>query len=162
MYCNNIVLPYIILASLFLTVIATAIYLVLFLPVQECNLQPGGKCNCAELRRILFKPPEEADLSLKADDLKKLKWTGKDGEKIANHIEEKIRRTSETRLLQMEKEWTEKVSMARSEALAHCEARIAEVERQCRAKVAAIEQRCHQKLKNMMERDNLQQFNALS
>ena len=68
--------------------------------LQECNLQPGSKCNCAELKRILFKGPEESDLSLKADDLKKLKWTGQDGEKIANHIEEKIRRTSETRLLQ--------------------------------------------------------------
>ena len=126
--------------------------------LQECNLQPGSKCNCAELKRILFKGPEESDLSLKADDLKKLKWTGQDGEKIANHIEEKIRRTSETRLLQIQKEWSEKVTMARSEALAHCEARIAEVERQCRAKVAAIEQRCQQKMRNIMGRDSLQQY----
>lgn len=64
--------------------------------------------------------------------------------------------------MQIEKEWNEKVSMARSEALAHCEARIAEVERQCRAKVAAIEQRCQKKLKNLMGRENLQQFNTLS
>ena len=123
--------------------------------LQDCNLQPGGQCNCAELRRILFQSQEEeTDVSLKADDLKKLKWTGKDGEKIANHIEEKIRRTSETRLLQMEKEWNDRVAMARSEALAHCEARIAEVERQCRAKVAAIEQRCEQKLKHHLRRFN--------
>ena len=101
-------------------------------------------------------------MSLKADDLKKLKWTGQDGEKIANHIEEKIRRTSETRLLQIQKEWSDKVTMARSEALAHCEARIAEVERQCRAKVAAIEQRCQQKMRNIMGRDSLQQYNTLS
>ena len=99
---------------------------------------------------------------MKAGDLKKLKWTGKDGEKIANHIEEKIRRTSETRLLQIEKQWNDKVAMARSEALAHCESRIAEVERQCRAKVAAIEQKCQQKLKNLLGRESLQQFNTLS
>ena len=99
---------------------------------------------------------------MKADDLKKLKWTGKDGEKIANHIEEKIRRTSETRVMQIEKQWSDKVAMARSEALAHCEARIVEVERQCRAKVAAIEQKCQQKLKNLLGRENLQQFNTLS
>lgn len=114
------------------------------------------------MRRILFQAPEETNSSLKADDLKKLKWTGKDGEKIANHIEEKIRRTSETRLLQIEREWSEKVAMARSEALAHSEARIAEVERQCRAKVAAIEQRCQQQLKNMLRQASLQQFNSLS
>lgn len=124
-------------------------------------MQPGGKCNCAELRRILFQSHEN-DLSLKADDLKKLKWTGKDGEKIANHIEEKIRRTSETRLLQMEREWTDKVAMARSEALAHCEARIAEVERQCRAKVAAIEQRYQQRLKNILDRKEHSFYNTLS
>ena len=110
----------------------------------------------------MFKNPEESDPSIKADDLKKLKWSGQDGEKIVNHIEEKIRRTSETRLLQIQKEWSEKVTMARSEALAHCEARIAEVERQCRAKVAAIEQRCQQRLKNIMGRDSLQQYNTLS
>ena len=110
----------------------------------------------------MFQAPEESDQSLKAADLKKLKWSGKDGEKIANRIEEKIRRTSETRLMQMEKEWTERVAMARSEALAHCEARIAEVERQCKAKVTAIEQKCQKKLKSLSGRENLQQFNTLS
>ena len=64
---------------------------------------------CAELQKILFQSHEN-DLSLKTDDLKKLKWAGKDGEKIANHIEEKISRASETRLLQMEKEWMDKVN----------------------------------------------------
>ena len=64
--------------------------------------------------------------------------------------------------MQMEKEWTERVAMARSEALAHCEARIAEVERQCRAKVTAIEQKCQQKLKSLSGRENLRQFNTLS
>ena len=51
-------------------------------PAQDCNLQPDIQCNCAELRRILFQT--KSDMKLKTDDLKKLKWTGKDGEWIAS------------------------------------------------------------------------------
>ena len=85
-------------------------------------------------------------MQLKTDDLKKLKWTGKDGERIANHIEEKIRRTSEVRVLEMEKSWQEKVAMARAEVLAHCESRIMEVEQQYQAKLEAIQHQCSRRL----------------
>ena len=85
-------------------------------------------------------------MQLKTDDLKKLKWTGKDGERIANHIEEKIRRTSEVRVLEIEKNWQEKIAMARAEVLAHCESRILEVERQYEAKLKAMEQQCSRRL----------------
>ena len=112
---------------------------------QDCNLQPDTQCNCAELRRILFQT-QESDMQLKTDDLKKLKWTGKDGERIANHIEEKIRRTSEVRVLEIEKSWQEKVAMARAEVLAHCESRIMEVEQQYQAKLEAIQHQCSRRL----------------
>ena len=85
-------------------------------------------------------------MQLKEEDLKKLKWTGRDGERIANHIEEKIRRTSEVRVLEVEKLWQEKVAMARAEVLAHCESRIAEIERQYDAKIMSIQRQCNRRL----------------
>jgi hypothetical protein len=126
--------------------------------LEECNLQLDNQCNCVELRRILFQNPD-SDMQLKTEDLKKLKWSGKDGERIVNHIEEKIRRTSEVRVLEMEKHWQEKVAMARAEVLAHCESRIIEVEEQYRARLEQVQRQCSERLEAvraaLSERHNL-------
>ena len=118
--------------------------------LKECNLQLDSQCHCAELRRILFQNPD-SDMQLKTEDLKKLKWSGKDGERIVNHIEEKIRRTSEVRVLEMEKHWQEKVALARAEVLAHCESRIVEVEEQYKMKLEMIQRQCSQRLEAVRE-----------
>ena len=106
----------------------------------NCNIH-GDDCDCEELRKILFHNNE-----MKVDDLKRLKWNGTDGAIIATKLEEKIRRTSETTALQLEHTWQEKMQLARSEVLAHCESRIAQVERECQLKVARIERQCSQKI----------------
>ena len=109
---------------------------------ENCNIH--GKCDCNELRQILFNSSEK----FKTDDFKKLKKlsTEDGGESIASHLEEKIRRTSESRVLKIEQSWQERLELARAEVLAHCETRIAEVEHQCKEKVAMVEQRCSERL----------------
>ena len=106
----------------------------------NCNLEES--CGCAQLRQILF---HDKSL-LKMDEIKKIKWMCRDGEDIANTLDEKIRRTSDTRMLEAEQVWQERLKLARAEVLAHCESRIAEVEEQCRQKVARIERQCSNRL----------------
>lgn len=106
----------------------------------NCNLQ--DTCGCSELRKLLFQNKE----TLKTDDLQKIKLSCQEGESIADQLEEKIRRTSESRVLQMEHSWQERLELARTELLAQCESRIAEVEQQCKVKVAQIERQCSERL----------------
>lgn len=104
------------------------------------NLQDS--CGCMELRRILFEDKEK----LKSEELKKINPKCSDGENIINHIEEKIRRTSDDRLLLAEQSWREKLEHVRAEVMAQCESRIAQVELQCQRKVAMIERQCTQRI----------------
>ena len=108
--------------------------------LNTCDLQES--CGCLALRKILFQDKK----LLKSDELKKLKWNNTDGENIVNCIEEKIRRTSDNRVLEVEHSWEEKLKKARAEVLRQCESRIAEVEMQCKRKVAMIEEQCSKRL----------------
>ena len=49
-------------------------------------------------------------------------------------------------MLEIERNWPEKIAMARAEVLAHCESRILEVEWQYEAKLKAMEQQCSRRL----------------
>ena len=106
------------------------------------NYNLHDSCGCLELRKILFQDKE----SLKSEELKKIDVKCSEGENIVNHIEEKIRRTSDDRLLLAEQSWQERLELARAEVLAKCESRIAQVELQCQRKVAMIERQCSQKI----------------
>lgn len=108
--------------------------------LNSCNLQES--CGCLALRKILFQDKK----LLKSDELKKLKWNNEDGENIVSCIEEKIRRTSDNRVLEVEQSWEEKLKKAHADVLRQCESRIAEVEMQCKRKVAMIEQQCSKRL----------------
>ena len=108
--------------------------------LNNCSLQES--CGCLALRKILFQDKKV----LKSDDLKKLKWNNEDGENIVHCIEEKIRRTSDNRVLEVEQSWEEKLKKARADVLRQCESRIAEVEIQCKRKVAMIEQQCSKRM----------------
>lgn len=106
------------------------------------NYNFGDSCGCAELRKILFHNKDK----LKSEDLKKIDLKCSDGENIVNHIEEKIRRSSDDRLFLAEQSWQEKLESVRAEVMAQCQSRIAEVELQCQRKVAMIEQQCYQRI----------------
>ena len=110
--------------------------------LTNCNLQESH-CSCAELKRILFREKE----IFKTDDLKTLKMSSKEGENIAIQLEERIRRTSESQMIEANHTvWHERLELARAEVVAHCESRIAEVEEQCKMKVARIERQCNERL----------------
>lgn len=66
-------------------------------------------------------------------------------------FEEKARKKSESKMKELERMWREKVELARSEVLAHCESRIEEVETQCQLHVAQIERQCSQRLQRARE-----------
>lgn len=108
--------------------------------LNSCNLQES--CGCLALRKLLFQDKK----LLKSDELKKLKWNNEDGENIVNCIEEKIRRTSDNRVLEVEQSWEEKLKKARADVLRQCESRIAEVEKQYKRKVAMIERQCSRRV----------------
>lgn len=108
--------------------------------LNKLSLQES--CGCLTLRQLIFQDKK----GLKSDDLKKLKLNNEEGDKIITCIEEKIRRTSDNRVLQVEQSWEEKLKKARADVLRQCESRIAEVEMQCKRKVAMIEQQCSKRL----------------
>jgi hypothetical protein len=108
--------------------------------LNSCNLQES--CGCLALRKILFQDKKV----LKSDELKKLKWNNEDGENIVSCIEEKIRKSSDNRVMEVEQSWEERLQKARADVLRQCESRIAEVEMQCKRKVAMIERQCSQRV----------------
>ena len=108
--------------------------------LNTCNFKES--CGCLALRKILFQDKKV----LKSDELKKLKWNNEDGENIVNCIEEKIRKSSDNRVMEVEQSWEERLKRARADVLRQCESRIAEVEMQCKRKVAMIERQCSQRL----------------
>lgn len=90
-----------------------------------------------ELRQLLFQD-NKTGLTKKAH-LKKLRWS--DSQLQKKDIN-KMKKKSESMLRHMEQIWKDRVDLARSEVLAHCQNRIAEVEKQCQAHVARIERQC--------------------
>ena len=107
---------------------------------QNCYAN-GDYNSLPELKNFLFR---DNRLSHRAAGKKqKLRWSDEERAKI---FEERARQKSVSQMKEMERIWKERVDLARSEVLAHCESRIEQVETQCRRHVAKIEQQCSQKL----------------
>ena len=114
----------------------------LFLFHQKFICDNDDNDSLPELQKLLFL--DNRTMSYRTSGLKKkLRWSEEERLKT---FEEKAHKKSESKMKELERIWRERVELARSEVLAHCESRIEQVENQCRQHVEQIERQCTQKL----------------